>query len=213
MRPPPSLLQNPAKISVVLAHLGAAHDVAVAAALSHTWRSVALPRLASEGVLRPADGAIQILARSLKAKDPTFVACSPAASLVAIAESSQHRIVICSLVTGEVVRTLGKFGWASGAADGLNYPKGLAFDPSGEHLFVADRSNHRVIKMNAATGAVVAGVGSRGYGDGCFKYPQGVALADTAAHGPLVFVCDYGNDRIVALEPTALEWRFDVGEV
>ena len=65
------------------------------------------------------------------------------------------------------MRTLGKFGWASGAAGGLNYPKGLAFDLSGEHLFVADRSNHRVVKMNAATGAVVAGVGSRGYGDGC----------------------------------------------
>ena len=44
----------------------------------------------------------------------------------------------------------------------LNSPRGLAIDPSGENLFIADLSNHRVRKVNLTTGIITTAVGTKG---------------------------------------------------
>jgi DNA-binding beta-propeller fold protein YncE len=125
---------------------------------------------------------------------------------VCISESARHRIV-CFSPGGELVRTLGSFGYAPGR---LNSPRGLACDDDGA-VYVADRSNHRVQKLSLDSGECLATVGKRGPpAQGCLKYPQGVALGQ-ASTARLLFVADYGNDRVVALDSDTLEWAFDFG--
>ena len=182
----------------------------ILAATCHQWRNAALERLRSIRALRPNEHTMQKLLPGLKAKDPTFVVHVPALNCIAVSESSLHRIVLISLATGEQVRTFGKFGWAPGS--GLNYPKGLAVDDCCEHLYVCDRSNHRVSKYRMSDGELVCTcghrLGARGIGEELFRYPQGLAYANTRAHGPAVFVCDYGNDRLVALDGHDLSCLF-----
>ena len=187
----------------------AVDGLTVAATLSHLWRHVALELLRALWALRPAGGP-QCLARNLKAKDPTFCCHVPSSgsSEVAVAESNQHRICLVSAETGERLRCIGSFGNQAAGA-GLNYPKGVACSADGAFLFVADRSNHRVVKLAMSDGALVASVGGRGFGEGRLKYPQGLALA---AQESLLFVCDYGNDRVVGLDARTLEWLFTLGE-
>src|SRR5262249_40596302 len=63
-------------------------------------------------------------------------------------------------------------------------PKGLAFDAAG-NLYIVDSANHRVRRVDAASGIIgtVAGTGSLGFsGDGGpavaaeFSFPSGIAL-------------------------------------
>ena len=204
------------EIRLVVAACGceeSTQSLAIVASLCKAWRFIALERLRSMGALRPNHGEYQRLAHGLKAKDPTFMLYLPRRKQVAIAESSLHRIVLHDIGTGVRVKTFGKFGWAPGA--GLNYPKGLAVDDQEEHLYVCDRSNHRVCKLLLETGELVCCCGhregARGVGDALFRYPQGIAFSNTTAHGPTVFVCDYGNDRCIALDAGDLSYRWSCG--
>lgn len=81
-------------------------------------------------------------------------------------------------------------------------------------MYIADRSNHRVVKSDLQNdGAIVASIGSgMGPHDGRFKYPQGVAFARTTAHGAVVFVSDYGNDRVAVLDADDLSWKHAIRE-
>ena len=69
----------------------------------------------------------------------------------------------------------------------------------GGRLAVADTENHRVVVLDAATGAFARAIGSEGDGDGQFNYPSGVA----ALPGGRLAVADYANHRVVVLAPTA----------
>lgn len=198
------------EIASILSHMEDASTVACASVLSRTWRLTALEQLTMACALHPAHDENQRIATCLRAKDPTFVAAFN--DVVVVSECNLHRLVLFSISTGERLRSLGKFCIATGTTEGLNSPKGLAFDATGRYIFVADRSNHRVLKLDAHSGAQIAAVGARGYGVRFFKYPQGLCFADTAAHGPRLFVCDYGNDRIVVLDPESLEWCGTFGE-
>ena len=71
----------------------------------------------------------------------------------------------------------------------MKYPWGVAVDA--EHVYVADRSNHRVQVFGKADGAFVRKWGSKGDGDGQMKNPVGVAV--DAEH---VYVTDHGNNRV-----------------
>ena len=203
------------EIRMIAAAADDVETVITIAALSHSWRAVAVAQLSSNSTLRPGSHALQQLATGLKSKDPTFVTHVPLQSCIAVCESSLHRIVLISTLTGERIRTMGKFGWAPGP--GLNYPKGIAADEAAEHLFVCDRSNHRVLKMQLSDGAILAScghdAGARGNGERIFRYPQGLAYTRTKAYpSGVVFVCDYGNGRLVALDALDLSWGFSFGE-
>ena len=203
------------EVGSVVLHIDDVDDLAIAAVLNSIWRAEAIRRLSALRGLRPADGLNVIGRGTLKLREATFLAVLPSGDL-AVAESSLHRVSLFS-PDGQRQRTLGTFGYAprmAAAASAsiplhLNYPKGIACDASGTHLFVADRSNHRVLKCTLSDGTVLATMGGPGMGPqrGRFKYPQGLAVAVTAAHGELVFVSDYGNDRICALDAITLEWR------
>ncbi len=83
----------------------------------------------------------------------------------------------------------------------LNQPGGLALDPSASNLFIADRNNHRVRRVNLSTYLIstVAGNGSAAFaGDGgpassaSLNTPYGVAF-DAAGN---MYIGDAGNHRI-----------------
>lgn len=206
------------EVSSIVSYLDVIDDLAAAAAVSVLWRSEVLPKLIHARGLRPADGA-NVIANGgrLKIKEPTFVTMLPDGDL-AISESSLHRVLIFA-PDGRRRRTMGSFGYASREEDlavgkplALNYPKGLVASCDGRYLYIADRSNHRVLKTLLSDGTVVAQAGGRGMGiqRGHFRYPQGLALATSAAHGATLFVSDFGNDRVVVLDAETLAWRHEL---
>ena len=86
-----------------------------------------------------------------------------------------------------------RFSDGVGGAAQLYNPNGVAISPDGGALFVADEVNHKIRRVEVATGAVttVAGSGTAGSADGVggtaqFGYPSGVAVS---ADGSTLLVC------------------------
>ena len=81
----------------------------------------------------------------------------------------------------------------------LSFPRGIVVDSAG-NLFIADRGNHRIRKVDSAgVISTVAGTGERGYGgnggpaaDAQLNSPTGVAV-DGAGN---LFIADYANNRV-----------------
>jgi sugar lactone lactonase YvrE len=103
--------------------------------------------------------------------------------------------------TGQFLLQIGKAG-APGddsSTTALNKPAGVAVDPKGTEVYVADGfTNHRVIVFDAATGAYKRHWGSAGTGDGQFG---SVTCVEVAKDGT-VYVCDRANNRVQAFDKT-----------
>ncbi|MEZ4364747.1 MAG: DUF4215 domain-containing protein [Kofleriaceae bacterium] len=123
-----------------------------------------------------------------------------------IIDRGNQRIRRVDGATGTVTTIVGTgtagFGGDGGPATSalVSSPSGLALDGQG-NLFVADTGNHRVRRVDAATGVIttVAGTGAAGFtGDGglatgaWLSAPQGVAVD---GDGDL-FIADSSNNRI-----------------
>ncbi len=132
---------------------------------------------------------------------PQSVAVDSSGNLF-IADTDNHRIRKVDAATGFIstVAGDGTFGFsgdgAAATAAQLNLPLGVAVDASG-NLFIADTDNHRIRKVDAATG-VISTVAGGGSGDGGaataaqLNLPLGVAVD---ASGNL-FIAEYNNQRI-----------------
>ena len=158
-----------------------------------------------DGELRglPADGAMVY---------PTAVAAGPNGS-VFIAETLGHRVLRADPSTGAVVVVAGS-GAQGFTGDGgsalqarLSRPAGLAVDAAG-NVYIADSYNHRVRRVDAATGVIttVAGTGAAGFnGDGipatkaALAYPGHLAL-DTAG---ALYIADTENHRVRKVDPAS----------
>ena len=81
---------------------------------------------------------------------------------VFVSDGYEHRVVVFDLS--------GQFVTAWTLAGGLNYPRGLAFDPSGR-LHVADAGNARILILSP-TGQIL-----RQYGDGLLLHPRGLSIS------------------------------------
>lgn len=102
-------------------------------------------------------------------------------------------------------------GDGAAATDALTDPRGLviASDPARPDTYIADGRNHRVRRVDAATGIIVtvAGTGESGFsGDGGLaqnaklSLPMDVAV-DAAGN---VFIADYNNNRIRKVTPSGI---------
>ena len=103
---------------------------------------------------------------------------------------------------------------APATAARLNRPVGVAVDAS-ENLFIADRENNRIRRVDAITGAITteAGTDEAGFSgdDGPataarLNRPTGVAV-DTSGN---LFIADFDNDRIRRVDATPVDLGFGV---
>eukprot|EP00467_Chlorarachnion_reptans_P021894 CAMPEP_0114486312 /NCGR_PEP_ID=MMETSP0109-20121206/148_1 /TAXON_ID=29199 /ORGANISM="Chlorarachnion reptans, Strain CCCM449" /LENGTH=1155 /DNA_ID=CAMNT_0001662467 /DNA_START=533 /DNA_END=4000 /DNA_ORIENTATION=- len=108
------------------------------------------------------------------------------------------------------VSTLSGSGW--GNQDGpptrakFSFPSGLALDPSGYYLYIADSGNHAIRKVLTSTGYVKTYAGAhkgKGYRDGSadeakFNNPKGVCVCKRTGD---VLVADFGNNVIRRITP------------
>jgi sugar lactone lactonase YvrE len=135
-----------------------------------------------------------------------------------------QRIRRLDLKTGRTIDIAGN-GQRAYAGDGgratagsLNMPHEIALDTRG-HLYIAERDNHVVRKVDAATGVIstLAGTGVAGFsGDGGaassaqLRQPHSIALDRDGR----LLVCDVGNHRIraVNLSTGAIETIGGTGE-
>ena len=136
------------------------------------------------------------------------VAASPNGSAAFVADDTNHEIRRVELATGAVTTLAGsgEAGDADGVGDAAEFfgPNGIAISPDGSALFVADFSNHKIRRVEVATGAVttLAGSGEDGDADGVgaaaeFCYPNGIAISpDSSA----LFVADFSNHKIRRVE-------------
>ena len=129
-----------------------------------------------------------------------------AAGNVFVADVYSHLVRRVDAATG-VIETIAGTGESGYSGDGgpategrLSKPAGVAVDAAG-NVFVADFDNHRVRRVDAATGVIetIAGTGTRGYsGDGGLATEAQLAGAygvavDAAGN---VFVADTFNRRV-----------------
>lgn len=112
-----------------------------------------------------------------------------------------------NMTTNFVYAYAGTYGANASGGDGglataarFAEPQSIAFDAN-DNLYIADQYNHRVRKINAATGIIstIAGTGTAGYfGDGGLataarlNRPQGLAFDNNGG----LFISDYANYRI-----------------
>jgi DNA-binding beta-propeller fold protein YncE len=89
----------------------------------------------------------------------------------------------------------------------LNMPHELVFDARGD-LYIAERDNHAIRKIDRATGMMttVAGTGAAGFsGDGgpaaraALRSPHSIAIAPDGR----LLICDVGNHRVRAVDLTS----------
>jgi sugar lactone lactonase YvrE len=106
-------------------------------------------------------------------------------------------------VAGNGQRAYGGDGGPA-TAGALNMPHEIAFDARG-HMYIAERDNHVVRKVDGASGTLstLAGTGAAGFsGDGGpasraeLRQPHSIAIAPDGR----LFICDVGNHRIRAVD-------------
>jgi len=114
--------------------------------------------------------------------------------------SSGNTITIAGggTLPGGIPNSAGIYFEGVGLAASFNTPYGLALDSSG-NLFIADKGNHAIRKMNLGTGNVttLAGSGILGSNDGqgssaSFNQPSGIAISSTG----ILYVTDTNNNKI-----------------
>jgi cysteine-rich repeat protein len=124
-----------------------------------------------------------------------------------VADHGNHRVRRIEARTGLITTVAGTGGMGAYSGDGsfaasaqLNAPSAVAVDGRG-NVFISDQRNHRVRRVDAATGiiATVAGVGTAGYGgDGShalnaqLNNPSGVAVDGLGN----VYISDRDNHRV-----------------
>lgn len=86
------------------------------------------------------------------------------------------------------VKVFGRTLWGTGKTELA--PVGLAVDTCGL-VYVSDNTSHRV-SVFSPEGTCLAVFGREGFATGAFKSPRGIA----ATEGGVVYVCDFGNDRV-----------------
>ncbi|MBV7329405.1 hypothetical protein KFU94_14375 [Chloroflexi bacterium TSY] len=151
------------------------------------------------------DGGDDGLVTEAQLRRPADVAVDDTGNLF-IADTGNHRIRKVDAMTGLITTVAGSHvsgynGDDRPATDArLRSPTGIAVDSRG-NLFIADRDNHRIRKVDATTGLITTIAGTGVIGDSGdnglainaqLQFPSGV----TMDRGDNLFIADTGNQRI-----------------
>ncbi len=111
---------------------------------------------------------------------------------VYVSDSSLQTILVYDS-RGKFVHYLKK---PEGGESYFDAPRGIAVDPTTEHIYVCDTSRHMVIMLDKR-GRVLSRFGKRfgGKGPGEFRYPTQIVVA-----GDEIVVMDSGNSRVEILD-------------
>ena len=142
---------------------------------------------------------------------PGKVLADPTGTRLVIADSGHHRVVVADPGTGEVLEVVGsgEQGFRDGPSGAAQFdsPQGLAFDPQGDAVFVADTNNHAIRRIDLASGDVttVAGTGAKGWP------PRAGPALETDLNSPWHVVA--GNGRLyIAMAGTHQVWSLDLDD-
>lgn len=128
-----------------------------------------------------------------------------------IVERDSHVVRQVHAVTG-IISTVAGTGEGGFSGDGgpatqaqLQRPHSIAFDPDGQ-LLICDIGNHRIRRVNPATGIIEtwAGTGERG------PTPDGAPLAGTPLNGPRAMASDPDGNLYLALREGNAIYRIDL---
>lgn len=145
------------------------------------------------------------VANATKLRAPSAITMDKDGNLL-FSDSVNYRVRKIDL-TSEIVSTVagnGSFGYSgdNGLATSakMSAVRGLAVDNHG-NIYIADFSNHRIRKVDSATGIIttVAGQGSNGFsGDGGLATNAKLAVPTAVAIGPdgHLYIADRSNNRI-----------------
>ncbi|MGH8999159.1 MAG: hypothetical protein ACRDY7_07185 [Acidimicrobiia bacterium] len=144
-------------------------------------------------------------ARSATFNEPRHVVPDAAGALY-VSDTLNHRLrridpsgVVTTVAGTGTAGFGGDGGPATGAA--VSWPHAVVLDPAGANLYLADTANHRVRRIEVASGLIstVAGTGAPGFGgDGgpataaLLNGPKGLAVGPAGD----LWIADSGNDRI-----------------
>jgi len=148
-----------------------------------------------------------------KLYSPSGLAYDSVGQRLFVADSYNHRVVVynvASITNGQAaVAVLGQSGFTTRVTatteTGMNSPVGVAYDSTGQRLFVSESVNHRVMVYNVTSitngEAAVAVLGQNSFTNNPWattstglNFPMGVAYD---SGGQRLFVSDYGNHRVV----------------
>ena len=146
---------------------------------------------------------------------PKNLALSKDGSTLYVTDYGTHRIRSVDLTGTNEVKTIagstrGFADHATGTSAKFSYPAGLAVSEDGSMLYVADSLNNLIRSIDIKSGTInevktIAGKRSQGYKDGNgtaaeFNGPTGLAVS-----GDTLYVTDFGNNRIRAIDLTTNE--------
>jgi thiol-disulfide isomerase/thioredoxin len=145
---------------------------------------------------------------------PSGVVFDAKRGVLFFADSEVSAVRRLDVKSGEVFTLVGVDLFEFGDADGeaavarLQHPLGVALSADGAGLLVADTYNHKIKRMDLASGRVgtVAGTGKAGNGMGEFYEPGNLAVAGIAG-GEEVFVADTNNHRIMRGIAGTARWQ------
>lgn len=133
--------------------------------------------------------------------NPSDIAISPDNSMLYVTDTSNNRIRKIVIATGTTSLVA---GGSKGSTDGtgtsalFNAPWGITIDNTGSYLYVADRNNHNIRRIEVGTGKVltIAGRGSSGYQEGVrdravFSFPLYVEFNNN-----ILYITDNGSHRV-----------------
>ncbi|MFA5813194.1 MAG: Calx-beta domain-containing protein [Patescibacteria group bacterium] len=151
---------------------------------------------------------------------PTGLAYDAGRNYLFVADFGNHRVLVfdaAAITNGEnAVSVLGQINFTANSsatsAGGLKSPIAVAFNQTSSTLYVAEFSNHRVLFFDVAeitngeNAVNVLGqsdftIGSSGITQSKFNTPAGLAISTSTA---LLFVSEYGNNRITVFDVAAI---------